>query len=141
MSYRNNGFGCSGLLVLIAVLSVIIVLVVKGVAGLVDNIDRHSSHTHTQSSSQKNDHVWGENGIDPVLRTSTGGMYKDPEHPDDYFDVRTTCEKCGGKGKISSYEAGKGRVEIKCKDCYGTGHKRRPISQMPKGTVPNEKID
>ena len=141
MSYRNNDMGCTGLLVLIVFAGLILFLVVKGVAGLANYIDRCPTRTHTQSSSPQKDHVWGENGIDPALRTSTGGIYQDPEYPNEYFDIRTTCEECGGKGKFTSYEAGKGVVEIKCKDCYGTGHKRRPISQMPKGNVPNEKID
>lgn len=141
MSYRNNDSGCTSIFVLIVVAATVIFFVIKGIVGIVDNINRHPSSSHSTITSTKNDHIWGEHGIDPVLRTSTGGIYQDPDHPDEYFDVRTTCSTCGGTGKVTSYKEGKGLVQEKCKDCYGTGHKRRPISQMPKGTVPDEKID
>lgn len=97
-------------------------LLVKGCVSSIDYIYKES--TKRQSSTTTKDihksREWGADGVDPVLRTSTGGIYKDPAYPNHYFDITTFCPICDGAG---------------CSQCYNTGHQKVQIptdGKLPK---------
>ena len=153
MSQYNRNDGCSTILWLICVVPILLFALGKGCISCVEELSKSSSnHVNTSRTPIKENkkHTWGENGVDPVLRTSTGGIYQDPNYPGYYFDITTTCPQCNGKGSWETikpnpdlYDAnGNLRTNVpfgtkevvKCSACYGTGHEKRPIP--PDGKVP-----
>lgn len=151
--YNNNNDGCSTIIYLLIVVPILLFFAGKGCVSCADSVFKSTSRSNRSSNSQssnEDNHKWGENGVDPVLRTSTGGIYKDPNYPNHYFDITTPCHQCKGKGSWETittnpdaYDSnGKlrsnvpiGKTEIvKCSACYGTGFEKRPIP--PDGKIP-----
>lgn len=144
MARRNND-GCVDLILVLIFASVILFALGKGCVSCANDLLESSNNpSHTSPAPEENDsHTWGEDGVDPVLRTSTGGIFKDPNYPNYYFDITTTCPQCNGRGQWETikpntdiYDANGnlktnvpiGKTEIvKCSACYGTGHQKRPI--------------
>lgn len=130
----QNNDGCVNFLVFLCIAPFLLFALGKGCVSCADEIYKSSNKVNSSAQTppkNKCNHKWGENGVDPVLRTSIGGIYKDPNYPNHYFDVTTTCPYCQGKGKIRN---------IKCEDCYGTGFEKRPIppdGKIPKKPYPN----
>ena len=143
---RNNiGTGCGAIIVFICIGIITIILIVKGLSAVGGSNVFNCKHSKTRGSEKT---YWGESGIDPVLRTSSGAIFKDPNFPNYYFDIRTTCDMCNGTGKTmvlnKSDKSKKGVGENigsidKCPNCCGTGYEKRPMSQIPKGKVKYEK--
>lgn len=149
---HNNNSGCINTIFALIFVPLMLFAIGKGCVGCANDLFKSSSNTsYSSHSSEKEDNnKWGENGVDPVLRTSTGGIYKDPKYPNHYFDITTTCPQCNGKGQWETIKSNPniydsqgnlktnvpiGTTEIvKCSACYGTGFEKRPIP--PDGKIP-----
>lgn len=118
--YRNSSSGCGELLVAIVLVITVGTLLVKGCVSLVSSIDFDGDWN--RKPVKTDNHVWGEHGVDPVLRTSTGAIYKAPAYPNYYFDITLWCPTCDGIG---------------CSDCYNTGHQKVRIPTD--GKIPKTK--
>ena len=144
MGHYNNNSGCSTTIWIILVVPMLLFLIGKGCISFIGSIDTHTNNSKTYSQPKKeNNHKWGEKGVDPVLRTSSGGIYKDPNYPNHYFDITMPCHQCNGKGSWESLRVNpdisdsKGNIRgnvpvgiketIKCNACYGTGYEKQPI--------------
>lgn len=159
MANNQNKSGCINFIFLLTFAPLILFAVGKGCISCASEFFKNSSRTSYTSSKpkEKDNHAWGENGVDPVLRTSTGGIYKDPNFPNHYFDITTTCPQCNGKGQWETikpnpniYDAqGNLRTNVptgsketvKCSVCYGTGYEKRPIpsdSKIPLKPYPKK---
>lgn len=66
--YRNSSSGCGELLVAIVLVITVGTLLVKGCVSLVSSIDFDGDWN--RKPVKTDNHVWGEHGVDPVLRTS-----------------------------------------------------------------------
>ncbi len=119
-SASSLGSGCGTVLLFIGLGIVFVTLLVTGCSSVVSHIDFEGDWN--KRPVKQDNHLWGENGVDPVLRTSTGGVYKDPSTPDYYFDITLWCPTCDGLG---------------CDDCFNTGH---PKVRIPaNGELPKKK--
>lgn len=150
--YRNNN-GCITFLWFILVVPMLLFAVGKGCVSCVQELSKSSSRNTSstiKTNNNRNDHEWGENEVDPVLRTSSGGIFKDPNYPDYYFDITIPCRQCNGKGSWETFKTNpdiydaNGNIKtnvpigikeiVKCSACYGTGFEKRPIP--PNGKIP-----
>lgn len=139
--YRNNNSGCVNLIFILIIGIISVVFLIKGGVYIFNSID-FSSSNHKHKKQEKKEHKWGEKGVDPVLRTSTGNIFQDPAYPNHYFDIRTICPNCKGECSFRSWNIEESKfADQKCAECYGTGHRKVPLSEMPKETVPYEIID
>ena len=93
--YRNSSSGCGELLVAIVLVITVGTLLVKGCVSLLSSIDFDGDWN--RKPVKTDNHVWGEHGVDPVLRTSTGAIYKDPAYPNYYFDITLENQLLGSR--------------------------------------------
>ncbi len=142
-------------LLLICVVPILLFILGKGCISCVDEIYKSSKSTNNTNNilydtESNEDGEWGKNGVDPVLRTSYGGIYKDPNYPNYYFDITMPCHQCNGRGSWDTivsnpyiYDSNGNlrtnvpfgrKIKVKCSACYGTGYEKQPIP--PDGKVP-----
>lgn len=147
MAYNNSNNGCTTIW-LICVVPIFLFALAKGCVNCTHEIlkssrAKSSSIDYTTRPIYNKKGEWGKNGVDPVLRTSTGGIYKDPNYPNYYFDITIPCHQCNGRGKWESLEVnpdaydtngklkatvpGLKKIIVKCSACYGTGYEKQPI--------------
>ena len=155
MGYNNSKNGCVNTFWFICVVPILLFAFGKGCISCFDEINNSFKSTNKSNNTinpnkKTGNNNWGKNGIDPVLRTSSGGIYKDPNYPNYYFDITMPCHQCKGKGSWESIEPnpilydangnirtdvpfGK-KIIVKCSACYGTGYEKQLIP--PDGKVP-----
>ena len=138
MSYRGYNSGCGLKLVFVLIIISIILLIVDGI-GSCENTSHSTKSTNYNTTKTKKGFEIGQQ-VDPVYRTSTGEIVEVPNAPDYYYDIRTTCKSCNGTGRKKQWD-GEKIVEVWCPICRRSGFGIRPLSEMPKGKVPYEKLD
>lgn len=162
MGYTNRNNGCATTLWVICVVPIFLFMLGKGCISCADEIFKSSNSTNNTNFTpnptiSNKDEEWGKNGVDPVLRTSSGGIYKDPNYPDYYFDITMPCHQCNGKGSWETLKANPDiydsngnlrtnvpigrKITVKCSACYGTGYEKQPIpsdEKVPLKPVPQK---